>query len=121
MIPKHIKLLFCIPFIIIIGYTVYLLTKYSSIPDIIPIHGYGGRNDGFGSKLFLFAPIVLNLIILVFIGLTISKPDKIRFTFEVEEEDKEKTYYQYQLVLIILSIFVTLIMSPLSFSDVVFK
>ncbi|GEN73083.1 DUF1648 domain-containing protein [Chryseobacterium lathyri] len=121
MIPKHIKLLFCIPFIIIIVYTVYLLTKYSSIPDVIPIHGYGGKNDGFGSKLFLFAPIVFNLVILIFIWMAIRKPDKIRFTFEVKEEDKEKTYYQYQLVLIILAIFVTLIMCPLSFSDVVFK
>lgn len=121
MIPKHIKRLFCIPLIIIIGYTVYLLTRYSSIPDIIPIHGYGGKNDGFGSKLFLFVPIVLNLAILSFIWMIIRKPDKIKFTFEVKEEDKEKTYYQYQLVLIILSIFVTVIMSPLSFSDVVFK
>lgn len=121
MIPKHIKLLFCIPFIIILGYTAYLITRYDSIPDIIPIHGYGGKNDGFGSKLFLFAPIVLNLIVLTFIWMTIRKPDKIKFTFDVKEEDKEKTYYQYQLVLIILAIFVTIIMSPLSFSDVVFK
>jgi hypothetical protein len=121
MIPKHIKLLFCIPFIIIIGYTVYLLTRYSSIPDIIPIHGYGGKNDGFGSKLFLFAPIVLNVIILIFIWQIIRKPDKIKFTFEGKEEDQAKTYYQYQQVLIILALFVTIIMSPLSFSGVVFK
>lgn len=121
MIPKHIKLLFCIPFIIIIGYTAYLLTQYSSIPDIIPIHGYGGKNDGYGSKAFLFVPIVLNLAILTFIWMTIKRPDKIKFTFEVKEEDQAKTYYQYQLVLIILAIFVTLMMSPLSFSDVVFK
>lgn len=121
MIPKHIKLLFCIPFVIIICYTVYLLTKYSSIPNIIPIHGYGGKNDGFGSKLFLFAPILLNLIILGFIWMIIRKPEKIKLTFEVKEEDQAKTAGQYQLVLIILAIFVTLIMSPLSFSDVVYK
>ncbi|PIF44144.1 uncharacterized protein DUF1648 [Chryseobacterium sp. 52] len=121
MIPKHIKLLFCVPFVIIVCYTAYLLTRYNSIPDIIPIHGYGGKNDGFGSKLFLFAPIVLNLAILAFIWRIIRKPDKIKFTFEVKEEDKERTSSQYQLVLIILAIFVTIIMSPLSFSDVVFK
>lgn len=121
MIPKHIKLLFCIPFIIITAYTAYLLSRYSSIPDTIHIPGYGGKNDGFGSKLFLFVPIVLNLVILAFIWLIIRKPDKIKFTFEVKEEDQEKTYSQYQLVLIILAIFVTLMMSPLSFSDVVFK
>lgn len=90
MIPKHIKLLFCIPFIIIIAYTVYLFTRYGSIPDIIPIHGYGGKNDGFGSKLFLFAPVVLNLIILAFIWLIIRRPEKIKFTFETKEEDEAK-------------------------------
>lgn len=121
MISRPIKLLFCVPLIIIIVYTAYLFTRYSSIPDIIPIHGYGGKNDGFGSKLFLFAPVVLNLIILAFIWMMIRKPEKIKFTFEVKDEDKAKTYYQYQLVLIILALFVTLIMSPLSFSDVVFK
>ncbi|MBB6370973.1 DUF1648 domain-containing protein [Chryseobacterium shigense] len=121
MIPRHIQLLFCVPFIIIIGYTAYLLTVYSSIPDVIPIHGYGGRNDGFGSKLFLFAPILLNLAILPFIWLMIRKPDNIKFTFEAKDEDKAKTYYQYQLVLVILAIFVTVIMGPLSFSDIVFK
>ncbi|KMQ66887.1 hypothetical protein ACM46_05150 [Chryseobacterium angstadtii] len=121
MIPKHIKLLFCIPFVIIISYTVYLLTRYAALPEIIPIHGYGGKNDGYGSKLFLFAPIILNLAILYFIWLIIRKPDTIKFTFEVKEEDQEKTYHQYQLVLIILALFVTIIMSPLSFSDIVFK
>lgn len=121
MIPKHIKLLFCVPFIIIIGYTAYLLTVYDAIPDTIPIHGYGGKNDGSGSKLFLFVPVILNLAILAFIWLMIRKPDKIKFTFEVKDEDKAKTYYQYQLVLVILAIFVTIIMGPLSFSDIVFK
>lgn len=120
MIPKPIKWLFAVPFIIIISYTVYLLTIYHSIPDIIPIHGYGGKNDGSGSKLFIFAPIILNFIILGFIWLIIRKPDKIKFTFEVGE-DQAKIYYQYQLVLVILAVFVTMIMSPLSFSDVVFK
>ncbi|MGG5209668.1 hypothetical protein ACQWU4_12020 [Chryseobacterium sp. MIQD13] len=121
MIPRHIKLLFCIPFIIILAYTAYLFGRYSSIPDTIPIHGYGGKNDGSGSKLFLFVPILLNLVILVFIWQIIKKPEKIKFTFEVKEEDPSKTYYQYQLVLVILAIFVTMIMGPLSFSDVVFK
>lgn len=121
MIPKHIKLLFSIPFVIIIIYTLYLLNVYSSIPEIIPIHGYGGKNDGFGSKLFLFAPILLNLAILLFIWQIISRPDKIKFTFEIKEEDRGKLYHTTQLVLVILAVFVTVVMSPLSFSDVVYK
>jgi hypothetical protein len=63
---------------------------YSSIPDTIPIHSYGNNKDSYGSKLFLFLPILLNLVILAFIWRIISRPDKINFTFEIAEEDKEK-------------------------------
>lgn len=121
MIPKHIKLLFCIPLVIIAAYSVYLWMVYSSIPDTIPIHSYGNNKDSYGSKLFLFLPILLNLVILAFIWRIISRPDKINFTFEIAEEDKEKTYHTTQLALVILAIFVTVMMGPLSFSDVVYK
>ncbi|MDV7696362.1 DUF1648 domain-containing protein [Chryseobacterium soli] len=119
MIPKNIKLLFCIPFVIIICYLGYLLNKYSSIPDTIPIHSYGNNADGFGSKKFLFLPIVLNLIILMFIWMCIRKPDSMKFSFEVKEEDKAKTYYMLQMVLVVIAIFVT-VMTTLLFSDVVY-
>ncbi|KPE51325.1 DUF1648 domain-containing protein [Chryseobacterium indologenes] len=121
MIPRNIKFLFCIPFVIIICYTAYLFAVYNTVPDIIPIHGYGGKNDGFGSKLFLFVPILLNLAILLFIWLIIRRPEKIKYSFEVKEEDLQKTHYTIQIVLVIIAIFVTILMSPLSFSDVVYK
>ncbi|UKB83644.1 hypothetical protein LF887_21990 [Chryseobacterium sp. MEBOG06] len=121
MIPKHIKLLFSIPFVIILCYTVYLCTVYSSVPDIIPIHSFGNNKDSYGSKVFLFMPIVLDLVILVFFWLIIRRPDKIKFTFEIKEEDQGKIYHTTQLALVILAIFVTILMGPLSFSDVVYK
>lgn len=121
MIPKHIKLLFSIPFLIIIGYAVYLSMVYSSVPDTIPIHSYGKSENSYGSKVFLFVPIILNLVILAFIWRIIRRPDKINFTFEISEEDREKTYHTTQLVLVILAIFVTILMGPLSFSDIVYK
>lgn len=121
MIPKYIKLLFCIPFVIIICYSVYLFTVYSSIPDTIPIHGYGNMKDIDGSKIFLVFPVLINLAVLVFIWLIIRRPDKIKFTFEINEEEREKIYHITQLALVIISIFVTIMMTPLSFADVVFK
>ncbi|MDQ0592520.1 ABC-type uncharacterized transport system fused permease/ATPase subunit [Chryseobacterium ginsenosidimutans] len=121
MIPKSIKFLFAVPFVIIACYSVYLFNKYGSIPDIIPIHGYTKNTDGFGSKMFLFLPIILNLIVLIFIWLIIRRPDNIKFSFEVKEEDKAKTYYTLQLFLVIMAIFVTIVTTPLLFSDVVFK
>ncbi|AYZ14092.1 hypothetical protein EGY05_20085 [Chryseobacterium arthrosphaerae] len=121
MIPKSVKLLFIIPFVIIIGYSVYLCTVYSSIPDTIPVRSFGNSKESYGSKIFLFLPILLNLIILFFIWRIIRRPDKINFTFEIREEDREKTYYTTQLVMVILAIFVTILMGPLSFADVVYK
>ncbi|THV62802.1 hypothetical protein [Chryseobacterium candidae] len=121
MIPKYIKLLFCIPFLIIICHSVYLCTVYSSIPDIIPIHGYGNMKDNDGSKIFVVFPVLMNLAVLLFIWLIIRRPDKIKFTFEINEDEKEKTYRITQLALVIIAIFVTIMMTPLSFYDVVYK
>ncbi|PKF72869.1 hypothetical protein [Chryseobacterium sp. PMSZPI] len=121
MIPKYIKLLFCIPIVIIIGYSVYLGTVYSSVPAIIPIHSYGNNPDLYGSKKFLFLPILLNIVILIFTWRIISRPDKIKFTFEISENDRERIYHTTQLALVIIAIFVTVMMGPLSFSDVVYK
>lgn len=121
MIPKSIKLLFSVPFVIIVCYTVYLVSRYNSIPAMIPIHGYSKNTGGLGSKIYLFFPIVLNLIILSFVWLIIRKPDNVKFSFEIKEEDKAKTYYILQLVLVILAIFVTIVTTLIMFSDVVFK
>ncbi|MBV8325838.1 DUF1648 domain-containing protein [Chryseobacterium sp.] len=121
MIPKHIKFLFCIPVLIIIGYFIYLCVVYGSIPETIPIHSYGNNPDLYGSKVFLFLPVLLNIAILIFTWRIIKRPDKIAFTFEIKEDEKEKIYHTTQLALVILAVFVTIMMSPLSFSDVVYK
>lgn len=121
MMSKKIRILFSIPFIIIVCYTFYLLNIYRSIPEIIPIHGYGKNTDGYGSKMFLFFPILLNLILLILIWLILKRPDKINYSFEIKEEDKAKTYATAQMVLVILSIFITIILSILLFYGVVFK
>ncbi|AZA81043.1 hypothetical protein C1637_00215 [Chryseobacterium lactis] len=121
MIPKYIKLLFCIPVLIIICYFIYLCTVYQSVPDVITIHSYGNNPDLSGSKMFLFLPILLNVVILVFTWRIISRPDKIKFTFEISENEKGKVYHTTQLALVIIAIFVTIMMGPLSFSDVVYK
>ncbi|MFP3592386.1 hypothetical protein [Chryseobacterium sp. SIMBA_038] len=121
MIPKSIRYLFSIPFIIIVCYSVYLGSKYSSIPEIIPIQGYGKTTGGSGSKLFLFSPIILNLIILLFIWRIIKDPGKINFTFENKDENHKKETFTVQLVLVIISIFITVFTTLLLFSDVVYK
>ncbi|ATN06911.1 hypothetical protein CRN76_16625 [Chryseobacterium indologenes] len=121
MIPKYIKILFAVPFVIITCYLLYLCSVYKSVPDTIPIHSFGNNKDSYGSKLFLFLPIFLNLIILLFIWRIIRRPDKIKFTFEIKETEYGKVYHTTQLAMVILAIFVTVMMGPLSFADVVFN
>nr|WP_315027278.1 DUF1648 domain-containing protein [uncultured Chryseobacterium sp.] len=121
MIPKHIKILFALPFVIMICYFAYLCTVYHSIPEIIPIHSFGNNKDSYGSKVFLFIPLILNFIILILIWRIIRRPDKIKFTFEIKETEREKVYHTTQLALVILAIFITIMMGPLSFYDVVYK
>jgi hypothetical protein len=77
--------------------------------------------DNYGSKIFLVFPVLMNLAVLIFIWLIIRRPDKIKFTFEINENEREKTYHITQLALVIIAIFVTIMMTPLSFSDVVYK
>ncbi|MDR6465538.1 hypothetical protein [Chryseobacterium sediminis] len=66
-------------------------------------------------------PILMNLVILLFIWLIIRRPDKIKFTFDIDESEREKIYHITQLALVIIAIFVTIMMTPLAFSDVVYK
>lgn len=120
MIPKPVKFLLCIPFVIIICYLAYLLSRYSSIPDTIPIHGYSKNTDGYGSKAFLFFPIILNLVMLGVIWMMIRRPDKMNFSFEMKEEEKAKVGFTLQIVLAIIAIFLTVFTTVLLFSDVVF-
>lgn len=121
MIPRIIKLLFCVPFLIIVCYTIYLLGKYDSIPEIIPIHGYGENADGFGSKRLLFLPLPLNVLILLFIWACIRNPGKFKYSFDVKEESKARVNFNMQLTMVIIGIFVTIITTCLLFADVVYK
>ncbi|QIY92010.1 DUF1648 domain-containing protein [Chryseobacterium gallinarum] len=121
MIPRYIKLLFCIPIAVLLCYTVYLCTVYGSVPETIPIHSYGNNPDNYGHKIFLFLPVLLNIVVLILVWRIISRPDKIKFTFEISANDRTKVYHTTQLALVIIAIFVTIMMGPLSFSDVVYK
>lgn len=121
MIPRYIKVLFVVPFAITICYFVYLCTVYSSVPEVIPIHSFGNNKDSYGNKIFLFLPIILNIIALMLIWRIIRRPDKIKFTFEIKEAEQEKIYHTTQLALVVFAIFISVMMGPLSFADVIFK
>jgi len=77
--------------------------------------------DNYGSKIFVVFPVLMNLAVLLFIWLIIRRPDKIKFTFEIKEDEREKIYHITQLALVIIAIFVTIMMTPLAFSDIVYK
>ncbi|MGL5749478.1 MAG: DUF1648 domain-containing protein, partial [Paraclostridium sp.] len=53
-IIQKFSILFTVPLFILLLIGVYVLTKYNSIPDIIPIHwGFSGAPDDFIEKTFI--------------------------------------------------------------------
>lgn len=119
MVSKKIKLLFCIPCGIVLLYSIYLLSKYSIIPNIIPIHGYGEKADIYGSKYYLFLTIAINIILLIFIWYLIKNPNKMNLPIEITDNNKEKIFQNIQIFLVYLAIFITIIFCYL-FNDVVY-
>lgn len=119
MVSKKIKLLFCIPWGILLFYTIYLLSKYNIIPDIIPIHGYHEKADIYGSKIYLFLTIGINVLLLIFIGYLIKNPQKVNQPFDITDNNKDKVYQNIQIFLICTAIIITIIFCYL-FHDVVY-
>ncbi len=117
---KKIKNLFLVPFLIIAIYLIFIFLKYDSIPDIIPIHGRGEKADSFGSKKFLFLPIIINLIFLFFVWLIIRNPKKMIKISNLDDNNKDEIYHNIQLILVIIALFFTIITTCLLFSDVVY-
>jgi uncharacterized membrane protein len=86
----------CIEFIgllLVLGFWLYTVFHYKSLPEIIPTHfSGGGKVDGYGSKLTIISlPIVGSLL---YLSLTIlSKyPHKFNYTVAISEANAMKQY-----------------------------
>lgn len=102
------------------GYSVFLAVKFPSIKEIIPIHYSSGEPDGFGSKMFLWLEVGLNAILLFFIGLIITYPQKaFGNKSDFLETSREKATKNRQIFLSVLSVIITLILCGLSLKEII--
>ncbi|WP_053372780.1 MULTISPECIES: DUF1648 domain-containing protein [Bacillales] len=87
--------------IILLFSFVYLIVKWSELPQTIAIHFNGsGEADGWGSKAFLF--ILPIFALLIFIGLTLLRKVPHQFNYMVPITDQNAPY-QYKNSIYLLS------------------
>ncbi|SDE18372.1 hypothetical protein SAMN05421544_10498 [Riemerella columbipharyngis] len=92
--------LFLLPIGIVTLYTFFLLYNFKSLPDKISVYGYGDKVK-FGRKIFVFFPILLNYLFLIFIGFLIKNPNKLNLPIKIDD-DKERIYAKVQISLVVL-------------------
>ena len=114
------KFIFGHSILLLIGHSIFLAVKFPSIKEIIPIHYSGEGADGFGSKMFLWLEVGLNAILLFFIGLIITYPQKaFGNKSDFLEISREKAIKNRQIFLSVLSVIITLILCGLSLKEIV--
>ncbi|OMF37867.1 hypothetical protein BK133_04475 [Paenibacillus sp. FSL H8-0548] len=80
---------------------VYLIVNWSTLPETIAIHfNVRGEADGWGSKAFLFFPLMISLVL--YIGLTLLRkiPHHFNYMTTITEQNAP---YQYKISLELLS------------------
>lgn len=114
---KKIVLLYNVSLIVLLSYIIFLLFRYDNIPDTIIIHRKG-ENFSYGSKLFLFLPIIINILFLIFIWFVIKYPKKM---IKLSDKSGDESYEKMQLIIVSISTIVTIIYTYILFSDVVYN
>lgn len=103
---KKVKILYLIPIGIVVLYTFYLLYKFENIPDLIRIYGYGDKAK-FGKKILMFVPILLNALILIWIGFLMKNPKNLNLP--IKNDDNKELDTKIQISLIVLSTIISVI------------
>ena len=96
------------------------MIKFPSVQETIPIHYSSEGADGFGSKIFLWLNVGINVIILFFIGLILFYPQKaFRNNHNYLESSIETSIKNRQIFLSVLSVIITLIFCALSLKEII--
>jgi len=108
---KKIKNLYILSYIILVSYTIFIVINYNNLPDFIPIHGTVNSVSAYGDKAFIFAPLVMNLILLIIIYIGIIKVpnDVIIDESSDSNQNRHKIIENKQLRLVVVAIIVTIV------------
>ncbi len=109
------KIIYIISILIAVLYLVFLTAKYPKIPEIIPIHRLGNEIS-YGTKKYLYIPVMINLLFLLVVGIMINSPKKW-----IKIDPTEITYETISLIIACISLIFTIVMSLILFGNIVYK
>lgn len=104
------KVLFYISLSVLAIVTGYLSSQYTTIPEMIPSHFSGKSADTYAPKRLLWLNIVINLIIVLFVGYIVWNPKLFRLKENFLEQNQVKAIKNRQLLLSVLLTIVTFIL-----------
>lgn len=113
---KLYQLLYFASVTILALYVVYLLSIYSNIPQIIPIHYSGKTADGFGDKSFVWLEVGLNAVLLIIIGGIIFSAEKLFINkHSYLELSPDRPIKNRQFLMSVIALMCTFILCGISF------
>lgn len=78
---------------LLLAATVFVLTKWQTMPDQIPIHyNFKGEVDDYGGKGVIIFEIVMAWFIYITMKITVKFPKRWNMPFKITPQNKEKMY-----------------------------
>lgn len=81
--------------------TCYVLVRYPSLPEIVPIHfNFGGEPDDFGSRTSLLWLAGIMSAIGVLLAWLSTTPDKLNYPAEITEANAQRVYREGERMMV---------------------
>ncbi|WP_395633299.1 DUF1648 domain-containing protein [Flavobacterium sp.] len=105
--------------LLLIGFWIFTVKFYPSLPEIIPTHfGGGGEPDGFGSKATILGLPIVSTVLYVILMIFSRYPHKMNYSATITAENAEVQYRIMTRMIRVLKVFVLLIFWILDYKTV---
>jgi uncharacterized membrane protein len=105
--------------LLLIGFWIFTVKFYPSLPEIIPTHfGGGGEPDGFGSKATILGLPIVSTVLYVMLTIFSRYPHKMNYSATITAENAEVQYRIMTRMIRVLKVFVLLIFWILDYKTV---
>lgn len=105
--------------LLLIGFWIFTVNFYPSLPEIIPTHfGGGGEPDGFGSKATILGLPIVSTVLYLMLSIFSRYPHKMNYSTTITAENAEVQYRIMTRMIRVLKVFVLLIFWILDYKTV---
>jgi uncharacterized membrane protein len=106
-------------FLVLIGFWIFTIHFYPSLPEVIPTHfGGGGEPDGFGSKETILGLPIVSTVLYVMLTVFSRFPHKMNYTVSITETNAEMQYRIMTRMIRVLKVFVLAVFWLLDYKTV---